>query len=128
MQISIDSIKIKKRVRSELQDLEPLKDSLRRYGLLTPITINGNNELIAGNRRLEAARQLGWATIQANVVNTDNKITLLEMELEENTQRSDFSQEDLLAGYKKLEKLKNPSLFRRLLDAIIAFFKRLFHK
>lgn len=122
MLINIDEIKIKKRVRKDLGDLETLKDSLRRYGLLSPITINTRNELVAGQRRLESAKQLGWTTITANVVDAENKIGQLEMELEENTQRLPFTDEELLAGYNALEKLKNPSLFTKILNGIKNFF------
>lgn len=122
MLINIDEIKIKKRVRKDLGDLETLKDSLRRYGLLSPITINTRNELVAGQRRLESAKQLGWTTITANVVDAENKIGQLEMELEENTQRLPFTDEELLAGYNALEKLKNPSLFTKIVNGIKNFF------
>lgn len=122
MLINIDEIKIKKRVRKDLGDLETLKDSLRRYGLLSPITINTRNELVAGQRRLESAKQLGWTTITANVVDAEDKIGQLEMELEENTQRLPFTDEELLAGYNALEKLKNPPLFTRIMNGIKNFF------
>jgi len=36
--------------------MDALKESLRMYGLLNPITLNDNNELIAGERRLQAAK------------------------------------------------------------------------
>ncbi len=121
--ISIDEIKIKKRVRKDMGNLEALKDSLRRYGLMNPVTINSRYELIAGQRRLEAAKQLGWTTISVNIVdNVTDKISQLEMELEENTQRYDFSDEELLAGYAALEKLRNPGFFRRLFKKIADFF------
>ena len=122
MIINISEIKIKKRVRKDLGDLENLKDSLRRYGLLSPITINSKNELVAGQRRLESAKQLGWTTINANVIDIEDKIGQLEMELEENTQRLPFTDEELLAGYNALEKLKNPSFFTRILNSIKNFF------
>ncbi|NLK46621.1 MAG: ParB N-terminal domain-containing protein [Treponema sp.] len=122
MIVNIDDIKIKKRIRKDMGDLESLKESLRLYGLLNPITINERYELVAGHRRLEAARSLGWSNISAQVVSVSDKLTLLEMELEENTQRLDFTQEELIAGYTELEKLKNPSLARRLLDWIKNFF------
>ena len=122
MLINIDEIKIKKRVRKDLGDLETLKDSLRRYGLLSPSTINTRNELVAGQRRLESAKQLGWTTITANVVDAEDKIGQLEMELEENTQRLPFTDEELLAGYNALEKLKNPPLFTRIMNGIKNFF------
>ena len=122
MLINIDEIKIKKRVRKDLGDIEALKDSLRRYGLLSPITINTKNELVAGQRRLESAKQLGWTTINANVVDAEDKIGQLEMELEENNQRLPFTEEELMEGYKALEKLKNPPLFSRIVSAVKNFF------
>jgi ParB family chromosome partitioning protein len=108
-----------------LRDLEALKDSMRRYGLLNPVTLNAKKELVAGMRRLEAARQLGWLSIPANVIDVTDDVTLLEIELEENTQRSDFTSDDLLKGYEKLERLKHPSIFRRIWNAIKRFFARL---
>ena len=121
--ISIDDIKVKKRIRKDLGNLEALKDSLKRYGLMNPITLNSKYELIAGQRRLEAAKQLGWTTIQVNILESaQDKISQLEMELEENTQRYDFSDEELLAGYAALEKLRNPGFFRKLINRIISFF------
>ena len=56
MLVNIDDIKIKKRVRKDLGDLDALKNSLRTYGLLNPITITRDYELIAGERRLQAAK------------------------------------------------------------------------
>lgn len=103
-------------------------DSLKRYGLLNPITITKDYKLIAGQRRLESARQLGWTTIDAVVVDIKDPVTRLEIELEENTQRSNFTELELLEGYKQLEKLRNPGFFRRIWNAIIAFFKKLFKK
>ena len=56
MLVNISEIKVKKRVRKDLGDINSLKDSLKRYGLLNPITIDSKNRLIAGERRLEAAK------------------------------------------------------------------------
>ncbi|MDR3284258.1 MAG: ParB N-terminal domain-containing protein [Treponema sp.] len=128
MQVQISEIKVKHRVRRDLGNLETLKDSLRRYGLLTPITLNGRYELVAGGRRLEAAKQLGWTSITANVVEPADEVAQLEMELEENTQRSDFTNADLLEGYQRLEKLKHPGVFRQIWKAIKEFFARIFHR
>ena len=122
MLVNIDDIKIKKRVRKDMGDLDSLKESLRLYGLLNPITLNERYELIAGHRRLEAAKALGWTNIDARIVSVSDRVTLLEMELEENTQRADFSQEELMAGYTELEKLKNPSFIRRVINWLANFF------
>ena len=128
MLVDINQIQVSKRIRKDVGDLSPLMDSLKRYGLLNPITITKDYKLIAGQRRLESARQLGWTTIDAVVVDINDPVTRLEIELEENTQRSNFTELELLEGYKQLEKLRNPCFFRRIWNAIKAFFKKLFKK
>lgn len=124
MLVPIANIKIKKRVRKDLGNLEDLKDSLRTYGLLNPITLNRKYELIAGERRLQAAKQLGWTNINANIIDNLTEIEQLEMELEENNQRKEFTDDELLEGYKRLERLRHPGFFYR----IYLFFKRLIEK
>ena len=123
MLVKIEDIKVKKRVRRDLGDLTALKESMHRYGLMNPITLNSSYELVAGERRLEAAKSLGWERINANVLdsNVDN-IRQLEMELEENNQRKEFTDEELMEGYKRLEKLKNPPLIMRILKFIANIF------
>lgn len=123
MLVKIEDIKVKKRVRRDLGDLTALKDSMHRYGLMNPITLNSNYELVAGERRLEAAKSLGWERINANILdsNVDN-IRQLEMELEENNQRKEFTDEELMEGLKRLEKLKNPPLIMRILKFIANIF------
>jgi len=122
--VPIKDIKVKKRVRKDLGNLDDLKDSLRIYGLLNPITLNRKNELIAGERRLEAAKQIGWTNINANIIDNISDIEQLEMEIEENNQRKEFTEAELLEGYKRLERLRNPGFFYR----IYLFFKRLFQR
>lgn len=124
MLVPISNIKIKKRVRKDLGNLEDLKDSLKIYGLLNPITLNRKYELIAGERRLQAAKQLGWTNINANIIDNLTEIEQLEMELEENNQRKEFTDEELMEGYKRLKKLRNPGFFYR----IFLFFKHLIEK
>lgn len=124
MLVPVKDIKIKKRVRKDLGNLEDLKDSLRIYGLLNPITITRDYELIAGERRLQAAKQLGWTNINANIVDNLTEIEELELELEENNQRKEFTDEELLEGYRRLEQLRNPGFFYK----IFLFFKHLFQK
>lgn len=125
MLVSIKDIKVKRRVRKDLGSLEDLKNSLRRYGLLNPITLNSKYELVAGERRLEAAKAIGWTSINANILDNLSELSQLEMEIEENNQRKEFTDEELLEGYKRLERLRNPSFFQRIWNAIKAFFARI---
>ena len=131
MLVKIEDIKVKKRIRKDLGDLTPLKDSLRQYGLLNPITLNANYELIAGERRLEAAKAIGWTSINANIINNATEISEIEMEIEENNQRKEFTNEELLEGYKRLEKLRNPSIGRKFIKFLSKLWKKIktfFHK
>ena len=64
MKLKIEEIRIKKRIRSDLGDLDELCQSMNKYGLLNPVTINRKKILLAGFRRLEAAKVLGWQEIE----------------------------------------------------------------
>jgi ParB family chromosome partitioning protein len=54
--------------RHDLGDIQELAESIREFGLLRPILITPDNRLIAGRRRLEACKVLGWETIPVNVL------------------------------------------------------------
>ena len=95
---------------------------------MNPITINSQYELVAGHRRLEAMKALGEDSIDAIMVDTKNKLLQLELELEENVQRKPFTDDELLEGFKALEKLRNPSFFAKLLDKIKGWFEKVFDK
>ena len=125
MLIPIESIKVKKRIRQDMGDIAELAESLRRFGQMSPIVINEQNELIAGGRRLEAARSLGWDSIEAVVADVTDELVKLEYEVEENLQRRDFTRAELENAAKMKYRLQHPSLFRRVLNSIIDFFKRL---
>ncbi len=126
MQIDIDDIVVKKRIRKDLGDLALLMDSLKRYGLMHPILINKKNVLIAGGRRLQAAKELGWKKIEVQVIDAHDELSRLEFEIEENIQRREFSEAETDAAYARLYTLRNPGFFRRLWNRIRLFFKRLF--
>ena len=129
MLVKIEDIKVRRRVRKDLGDLAPLKESLRNYGLLNPVTLNSNYELVAGQRRLEAAKMLGWERINAVVIDsTVGKVDQLEMELEENNQRKDFTDEELLEGYRRLEWLKNPPWWLKIVNFFSSIFSALIKK
>jgi ParB family chromosome partitioning protein len=124
MQIAIEEVKVKHRVRKDLGDLSGLKESMNRYGLMNPITVTPEYELIAGGRRLEAARELGWVNISALVLSPADAASRLEMELEENEQRAPFTGAELLSGYKKLEKLRRGHWWQRLWHWLKGLFLR----
>ncbi len=99
-------------------DLTPLMESLKQYSQLSPIIVNSKNELIAGERRLAAVKRLGWPAIDALVIESNSELDKLQIELEENIQRSNFTMEEIQEAFARLEKLEKPGL----LKLIIAFF------
>ena len=126
MQIPVKDIIVRKRIRKDMGDIDSLTESFDRYGQISPIVINNKNILIAGGRRLEAAKRLGWRTINAIVIESSDELRRLELEVEENVQRHGFNTRELAEATRKIYKLKNPGFFRRVWTAIIAFFKNLF--
>lgn len=95
--------------RSEFRqdELRELQESIKASGLLQPITIrkasNGVGfELIAGERRLRAATNLGWTEIPAIVKDVDDK-SALTLALIENLQRSDLNPIEEGEGYLRLQ-------------------------
>ena len=87
------------------EELAELQASLEANGLLQPIVVRpaGTNsyELIAGERRLRAATQLGWADIPVVVRDIDDR-TLLTLALVENLQRADLNAVEEAEGYQRL--------------------------
>jgi ParB family chromosome partitioning protein len=84
--------------------LEDLKRSLAANGLLQPVVVretDGGYELVAGERRWRAARELGWKRIPAVVRDVDDR-TLLTLALVENLQRASLSPIDEAVGYDRL--------------------------
>ena len=71
--IPIDKIKKRKRIRKDLGNLKLLAELIGLRGLLNPITIeeigDGYYLLLAGERRLEACKLLGWKKIDAHIIN-----------------------------------------------------------
>ena len=84
--------------------LSELTDSIRSRGVLQPLLLRNSPEgyeLIAGERRLRAARQAELETVPAIVVNVPDSESL-ELALVENLQREDLGAIEEAEGYKML--------------------------
>ncbi len=119
--MKIHDIIIKHRIRKDLGDLSSLKQSIEKYGLLHPIIINKKNELISGERRLTAAKELGWEDIDIIMKDLSYK-EALNVEILENTTRKNFDELELIEGLKKHRKYYSKNIF----VIISMFFQRLF--
>lgn len=84
----ISSIKVNPGRRDAPENrVKKLADSMKRVGLLSPITLDQQNTLIAGLHRLEAAKLLGWTEIECNVVSLEG-IQAELAEIDENVIRN----------------------------------------
>ncbi len=121
MKIRIDNIKISARVRQENSDIADIKDSIAKVGLLNPIIINEQNELLSGLRRLTACRELGYEKIEAILVRTgEDELKKLDIEYHENLGRLNLTEADR----QNYEHLRHHILFPPKRRGILRFFKR----
>ena len=60
-----------------LSSIDDLVSSIGEVGLLQSLVINNRNEVLSGNRRLEAIRKLGWQKVEVDVVETDAEKELI---------------------------------------------------
>jgi ParB family transcriptional regulator, chromosome partitioning protein len=65
---AIAAIKVGKRYRRDLGDIDALAASIEDIGLLHPIIVDEQGFLLAGARRLAACKRLGWKKIPVNIV------------------------------------------------------------
>ncbi|MFM7519922.1 MAG: ParB/RepB/Spo0J family partition protein [Planctomycetota bacterium] len=82
--------------------LAELADSLRSHGLVQPIVVRSRGEryqLIAGQRRLAAARRLGWEKIPARLLDVDDR-QMAEIAIVENLQRRDLDALEKAASFR----------------------------
>jgi ParB family transcriptional regulator, chromosome partitioning protein len=94
------------RVRFDPTELEDLANSIREHGVIQPLVVTqsaypGQYTLIAGERRLEAARLAGLPTVPAIVREVSDE-QMLELALVENIQRSDLGPFETATAYKHL--------------------------
>src|SRR3712207_9448824 len=59
---TVDEIRVGRRRRQDLGDLDALAASIRELGLLQPITVTPDGLLVCGLRRLAALKRLGVRT------------------------------------------------------------------
>jgi len=86
------------------RQLEELAGSIRQYGMIQPLVVSqkdGGYELIAGERRLRAAKILGSAAVPVIVRRADEQ-QKLELALVENLQREDLNPIEQAMAYRKL--------------------------
>lgn len=120
-EIDISKIKVGERQRRYIGDITTLKKSMKEIGLLNPIIVSSDYTLIAGYRRLLAAKELGWKTITARVISSDKKDIFEDIEFYENYARKNLFQEEIEEVVKKLNNRKK-GFFRKIFERVKKLF------
>ena len=93
------------RTNFKKEDLEELARSIEANGLLQPILVrdtgDGTYQIIAGERRWQAAKQAGITEVPIRIREVDDS-KAIELALIENIQRSDLNPIEEAYGYKRL--------------------------
>jgi len=92
VKLAVDAIVVGERRRQEMGDIDALAGSIERYGLLHPVVVDAEHHLVAGGRRLEACRRLGWPHIDVRDMGELTEAERREIELEENLRRKDLTE------------------------------------
>src|SRR3990167_1481347 len=109
MNILLSNIKIdEKRQREDLDEtsLTELTESMRNNGQITPIVIDREHKLIAGRRRIEAARRLGWSEIRAEYFDSLDILAQKIIEFDDNDKRKQLTWQESACAIKEIHDLK----------------------
>jgi len=108
VEIEIDRIKpnpYQPRESFDDKSLSELAQSIKEKGVIQPVVVRKKEdtfELVAGERRLKAAKSIGLKLIPALIMDKLTKQSMLELTLVENVQREDLNPIEEARGYQRL--------------------------
>ena len=106
--IPVEDIKIlPDRQRKDLGDLTGLINSIRNRGQLVPIVINEKDQLIAGERRLTALKQMSEKYVVCRYIEDMNERELKLLEWDENFHRQDLSWQEQAHSVRQIHELQS---------------------
>ena len=127
IELDINSVVIKQKLRENNGDLSTLENSVRKLGLLSPVIVDTNNVLISGGRRLEACRKAGITKIPAFRFDVDaNSMRAMDIQSDENLCRQPLSSKELekhIQIKKSLMSGKSPNRVSGIFSKIRRLFK-----
>ena len=103
--MKISDITVGERARTSAGWLDDLQRSIEQVGVLQPVGVTPENELIFGHRRVMACRALGMEDIPARIldINPDDPAHVLRMEQAENNIRKDFTPSERVEIARRIE-------------------------
>ena len=98
-----------KNIRNERDsEILELAESIERQGLINPILVkplaDGNYEVVAGHRRFEAIKRLGYPHIECNIADELNERETILAQIAENVQRKQMSAMELVECFEDMKK------------------------
>lgn len=113
-QVPIAKIAIGSRSRRDLGDLHGLADSIQAVGLLHPPVVTPDLCLIAGERRLEAMKILGWDKTPVRIAeDLSEALQILRAERDENTCRKGLNPSEAVDQGARIEAVEKPKAEER---------------
>ena len=126
--VPVERIRVRKRIREDLGDLQTLQNSIREHGLLNPVLVDNDYNLIAGERRLRAVQALGRPRIEARIIENPDRVAIFDMEVHENLLRKDFTEQEIAKSIEEKKRLLHPPWYRRIIDWWIRLKGRFFSR
>ncbi|MDR2379709.1 MAG: ParB N-terminal domain-containing protein [Bifidobacteriaceae bacterium] len=103
-EMAVDRISVGARHRKDMGDIGVLAESIRRLGLLQPITVTPDGVLVCGARRLAAVKHLGWERVMVCVrPGLSPRLAALMAERDENMARKQFTTSEAATLYEEMK-------------------------
>lgn len=104
MKIEIKEIK-DTQAKREHGNVRELADSIQKEGLLQPLVINQDNQLICGRRRFDALKLLGIKEVAVHKIKTADDIDKLSKAIAENIIRKNLTWQEEISAKEELDRL-----------------------
>lgn len=113
MLIDIEKVSIGDRIRKDMGDLKELSDDIAKNGLINPPVVTPDFELIAGERRLQAMKELGYKQVEVRIMKVEDAEHKLNLEINENENRKDFNKSERIEYARQLERIERVKASQR---------------
>lgn len=106
MKLKISEIRVKDRAREDYGDLTILAESIKKHGQLHPITVDSDNNLVSGGRRLAACALNDMIEVEVKYLENLSPLEKKEVELEENVIRKDLEWSEVVLLKEQINNIK----------------------